>query len=95
MQVVIEMSEEKYKEIHYLQFVQYSLQNEEDREFFYSLISAIRDGIAIPKGHNILDENTVVMKLVYGNLLNDDVKCGDVTGILKDARIIKTDKENK
>ena len=53
----------------------------------------IRTGTPLPEGHNILDENKVIVKLVYGNLLKDDVKCGDITGILKDARIVKADKE--
>lgn len=55
----------------------------------------VKNGIPLPKGHNILDENKVVMELVYGNLLKDDVKCGDITSILKDARIIEADKESK
>ena len=55
----------------------------------------IRNGIPLPEGHNILDEKKVVMGLVYGNLLKDDVKCGDITSILKDARIIETDKERE
>lgn len=75
-------------------------------EVYESIISATADyddisilllGICevtpLPKGHNILDENKVVMRLVYGNLLKDDVKCGDITSILKDARIIEADKE--
>ena len=57
------------------------------------LLLGICEATPLPKGHNILDENKVVMELVYGNLLKDDVKCGDITRILKDARIIEADKE--
>ena len=57
------------------------------------LLLGICEDTPLPKGHNILDENKVVMGLVYGNLLKDDVKCGDITSILKDARIIEADKE--
>lgn len=60
-----------------------------------SLLLGILEGTPLPKGHNILDENKVVMELVYGNLLKDDVKCGDITSILKDARIIEADKESE
>ena len=60
-----------------------------------SLLLGIHEGTPLPKGHNILDENKVVMELVYGNLLKDDVKCGDITSILKDARIIEADKESE
>lgn len=59
------------------------------------LLLGIHEATPLPKGHNILDENKVVMELVYGNLLKDDVKCGDITSILKDARIMKADKESE
>ena len=56
------------------------------------LLLTIHEATPLPQGHNILDEDKVIVKLVYGNLLKDDVKCGDITSILKDARIIEADK---
>lgn len=67
--------------------------NESNEGAVFHAIKCILNGTPLPKGHNILDENKVVMELVYGNLLKDDVKCGDITRILKDARIIEADKE--
>ena len=94
MQVLINIPDDVYKNI----------RNGEDIKIHYGdyiviedkwASEIIRTGTPLPEGHNILDEKKVVMELVYGNLLKDDVKCGDITSVLKDARIIEADKERE
>jgi len=48
MQIVIDIPEDRYDEIHSLKFVIYGLQSEENRKLFYLLINAVQDGTPIP-----------------------------------------------
>ena len=61
MKIVIDIPEEKYNEIHSLKFVQYGLQSEENKKFFYLLINAIQDGTPLPKGHErLIDADALI-----------------------------------
>lgn len=51
MQIVIDIPEDRYNEIYSLKFVMYGLQSEENKQLFYRLINAVRDGTPLPKGH--------------------------------------------
>ena len=88
MQVLIEIPKASYEMIK-------EMQKRNGTEYMNELETGVANGTPLPEGHNILDENKVIMGLVYGNLLKDDVKCGDITSILKDARIIEADKERE
>lgn len=100
VELVIKIPEECYKQIqkHIFSIAYDAIKTKEEKkqvEEKFNVVLAIKNGTPLPKGHNILDENKVVMELVYGNLLKDDVKCGDITSILKDARIVEADKESE
>lgn len=87
MQVVINISKEKYDEINSLKFVQYGLQSEENKKLFYLLINAIQDGITLPKGHG---------RLIDADALQEDCLCWETDHeVSKAPTIIETDKENK
>ena len=62
MKLVIDIPEEKYNEIHSLKFVQYGLQSEDNKKFFYLLINAIQDGTPLPKGHGRLIDADAITK---------------------------------
>lgn len=64
MQVVIDISKEKYDEINSLKFVQYGLQSEENKKFFYLLINAIQDGIPLPEDHGDIGDFDEALKCI-------------------------------
>ena len=64
MQIVIDIPEERYNEIHSLKFVMYGLQSEENRKLFYRLINAVQDGTPIPDNAT----NGDVLISLYPNL---------------------------
>ena len=67
MQIVIDIPEDRYDEIHSLKFVMYGLQSEENKQLFYRLINAVQDGTVLPKGHGrLIDGDDALDRLDSG-----------------------------
>lgn len=84
MQVVIEIPEEKYNEIHSLKFVQYGLQSEENKKFFYLLINAIQDGTPLPKGHGVLKDTSEIEQTIC-TLREKLIISGGMANLIRDV----------
>ena len=68
MQIVIDIPENRYDEIHSLKFVMYGLKSEENRQLFYRLINAVQDGTVLPKGHGrLIDADEISKTYKSGN----------------------------
>jgi len=59
MQIVIDIPEDRYDEIHSLKFVMYGLQSEENRKLFYRLINAVQDGTVLPEHGDLVDRSEI------------------------------------
>ena len=76
MQIVIDIPEDRYDEIHSLKFVMYGLQSEENKQLFYRLINAVQDGTVLPDNAT----NGDVFNAIYadisrmGTVLMDDIE---------------------
>ena len=76
MQIVIDIPEDRYDEIHSLKFVMYGLQSEENKQLFYRLINAVQDGTVLPDNAT----NGDVFNAIYadisrmGTILMDDIE---------------------
>ena len=68
MQILINIPEDRYDEIHSLKFVMYGLQSEENRKLFYRLINAVQDGTPLPDNATNLD----VLKIMFPDYIPKD-----------------------
>ena len=95
MQIVIDIPEDRYDEIHSLKFVIYGLQSEENRKLFYRLINAVQDGTPLPKGHGrLIDESEIQYNEIWITHENGGRTCiGWEADIENAPTILEADKE--
>ena len=84
MQIMIDIPEDRYDEIHSLKFVMYGLQSEKNKQLFYRLINAVQDGTVLPDNPT----NGDIIKAMFPNLNSDN---GDSIALLDiDGFVITT-----
>ena len=80
MQIVIDIDEDRYDEIHSLKFVMYGLQSEENKQLFYRLINAVQDGTPIPDNATNGDVIKVMFDTTEEDFYDED-RMVDVYGL--------------
>ena len=95
MQLVIEIPENRYDEIHSLKFAMYGLQSEENKQLFYWLINAVQDGRPLPKGHGrLIDADELRIKSIDVNAeFGNEWWCVDCDDIELAPTVLEADKE--
>jgi len=67
MKLIIEISKNRYDEIHSLKFVQYGLKSEENKKLFYLLINAVQDGTPLTESDDCVSRQAVLDATVNKN----------------------------
>ena len=83
MQIVIDIPEDRYDEIHSLKFVMYGLQSEENRKLFNRLINAVQDGTVLSKHGRLGD-----LDYLYKKFEANGCKDSNVYRLIKDEPTI-------
>lgn len=99
MQIVIDIPEDRYDEIHSLKFVMYGLQSEENKQLFYRLINAVQDGTVLPEPHGELVDIRPLMRGLYEEMCVEELTytTSEVYKMLEDetSTILEATKEGE
>ena len=84
MKIVIDITDEEYEDV------------KKTGGCYYDFGKAIYYGTPLPKGHGrigVLDQ--LLLWMIYKKGIIDELKCGEIAPIFKDATIIKADIESE
>ena len=80
----------------YEQLIKYGEPLPRGNHFDDTIMKAVANGTPLPKGHGrIGDLDKILIWLIYKKGIIDELKCGEVAPIFKDATIIEAESEVK
>lgn len=82
MQIVIDIPDEEYEDV------------KKASGCYYDFGKAIVNGTVLPKGHGrIGDLDQVLLWMIYTKGIIDNLECGEIAPVFKDATIIEAESE--